>query len=111
MPFRTLVVEDSMLELVIAARDTQMTPKQVLNSVLAWQFKYQLPITFCSGRHYAAATIRTLLLHAARYAADETRRRVPSMVERVIANELHPVFNALADIVGVLDRGHEKRIG
>jgi DNA excision repair protein ERCC-4 len=108
IPFRALIIEDSMSELVEASRRTQMTPKQVLGSVLAWQFKYHILVTFCSGRHYAAATVRTLLLHGARYAADESLRRAPNMVERAIANELRPIFSALCKIGEVLEAGHEK---
>jgi DNA excision repair protein ERCC-4 len=111
IPFRALIIEDSMSELVEASRRTQMTPKQVLGSVLAWQFKYHILVTFCSGRHYAAATVRTLLLHGARYAADESLRRAPNMVERAIANELRPIFSALVEIADVLVTGRETHPG
>jgi hypothetical protein len=113
IPFRALVVEDNMSELFEASRRTQMTRKQVLSSVLAWQFKYHLPVTFCSGRHYAAATVRTLLLHGARYAQGSTPapRRAPNMVERAIANELRPIFSALVEIADVLVTGADSHPG
>ena len=107
--FRALVVEDTMAEFVTASRNTQLSVKQALSSTLAWVFKYQLPVMFCSGRSYAAATVRTLLLHAARYARDDNLapQRL-TIFEKDLAQALKPLRAALCDIADVLDRGHKK---
>ena len=108
IPYRALVIEDSMLELAIASRDTQMTVKQVFSSTLAWVFKYQLPVLFCSGRHYAAATVRTLLLHGARYAQEDTHLRPVNGLERRLRDALQPVLMGVCSVGDALNLGPQK---
>ena len=68
--FHALVIECPMIRLVESNRFSTLTPRQVMGSLLAWVFKYQMPIIFADNRDYAAATVRTLLFHAARYAIE-----------------------------------------
>ena len=50
-----------------ATAGRQLTPNQVVGSVLAWTFKYNIAPIFAGNRTNAAVVVTTLLRHAARY--------------------------------------------
>jgi hypothetical protein len=94
IPFRALVIEASIPDLLEATRDSKLHQRAVMGSVLAWTFKYGVAPIWCSGRPYAAAAVRTLLAHAARYAA-AAQTPPPSMLERALLAELRPLRGAV----------------
>ncbi len=65
--FRALVIEASMASVAAGTCYSQLTPRQVLGSVLAWTWKHSVPPIFASDRQFAAMAVATLLRHAARY--------------------------------------------
>ena len=65
--FRALVIEGTLIEVVDATAGRRLTPRQVLGSVLAWLFKYNVAPIFADNRTAAAVVVTTLLHHAARY--------------------------------------------
>ena len=69
--FRALVIEGTLAEVVDATAGRRLTPRQVLGSVLAWLFKYNVAPIFADNRTAAAVVVATLLHHAARYALAE----------------------------------------
>jgi ERCC4-type nuclease len=107
LPFRALVIEGSMPDLLEATKQTEMHPRQVIGSVLAWTFKYGVAPIFCSNRPHAAAAVRSLLRHAARYASNGHAAPV-NMLERSLMRELRPLRVALCDVADVLTSGREK---
>jgi DNA excision repair protein ERCC-4 len=107
LPYRALVIEAPMNELTEDARHSNLEPKQIMGSVLAWTFKYGVAPIFCSGRPFAAAAVRMLLYHGARYAV--AGRATPmNMFDRALWSELRPLRGALVEIADVMSCGREK---
>ena len=49
-PYRALVLEGEMRDLIEASQSSKLHPRVVMGSVLAWTFKYGLAQIFCPGR-------------------------------------------------------------
>ena len=65
--FRAIVIEGTLADVITATAGRQLTPNQVTGSVLAWVFKYGVPVIFAGNRALASMAVVTLLRHAARY--------------------------------------------
>jgi hypothetical protein len=106
IPFRAIVIEGSIPDLLEATHESKLHPRAVIGSVLAWAFKYGVAPVFCSGRPYAAAAVRTMLMHGARYApllaeADEAESSISpgvAALDKLLMRDLRPVRWALGKI-------------
>jgi DNA excision repair protein ERCC-4 len=65
--FKAIVIEGTLADVINATAGRQLTPNQVTGSVLAWVFKYGVPVIFAGNRALASMAVVTLLRHAARY--------------------------------------------
>ncbi len=61
MPYFALVLECDLSSLSKGEYRSQMKPKAVIQSLMAFSVRYRLPIFFCPGRGYAAKVIESLL--------------------------------------------------
>jgi DNA excision repair protein ERCC-4 len=105
--FRALVIEGEMRDLIDASKSSNLHPQAVIGSVLAWTFKFGVPPIFCPDSSFAAATVRRLLVHAARYAEDFTLPPIGQFVRNLMV-ALRPVQMGLCYVDDALARGREK---
>ena len=70
-----LVVECDLSSLANGNYSSEMNPKSVIQSLLAFSVRYNLPIFFCPDRKYAAKVTESLLM---KYAS-EIKKRVVAM--------------------------------
>ena len=75
LDYFALVIECELAALAKGAYVSAMTPKSVIQSILAFSVRYRLPIFFCPDRKHAARIVESLLT---KYAA-EIRKRVKAI--------------------------------
>ena len=75
LEFGAIVVEATLQDLLCPPRFSQMNPRSVVASLLAWSVKYGVPVYFAGDRIHAQATTRCLLTKFWYYAS-----RVPGHV-------------------------------
>ena len=61
LEYFALVIEADLLEIAGGQYRSQMNPKSVIQSLLAFSVRYNLPVFFCPGREYAARVVESLL--------------------------------------------------
>jgi ERCC4-type nuclease len=113
IPFRAIVIEGTIPDLLEATHESKLHPRAVMGSVLAWTFKYGTPPIFCSARTYAAAAVRTLLMHGARYAAmmaeaDEAEATISpglAALDKILLKNIQPLRWALASVSRTFTNG------
>jgi len=66
LDYFALVIEASLSDLINGRYRSQMTPKSVIQSLLAFSIRYRLPIFFCENRKYGQRITESLLLKYAR---------------------------------------------
>lgn len=71
--WRALVVEGEMRDIAAGTRHSTLTPRQIMSPLLAWTWKYGLPVWSAPDRAWAARMVELLLWHAARYALKERK--------------------------------------
>lgn len=62
LAYFALVIEADLVDLVAGKYQSRMSPKSVIQSLLALSIRYRLPIFFCPNRRYAARLVESLLL-------------------------------------------------
>jgi ERCC4-type nuclease len=68
--FSALVVEASLRDVLTPGR-SEIHPNAVLGSLVAWSWKFRLPIWLCGDRRLAQMVTERLLTKAAKYAAED----------------------------------------
>ena len=71
LDYFALVIEADLLTLSRGEYTSKMSPKAVIQSLLAFSVRYQTPIFFCPGRAHAARVVESLLL---KYLAEIEKR-------------------------------------
>lgn len=66
MEYFALVIEGSLTDMSKGRYRSQMQPKAVVQSLLAFSIRYRLPIFFCENRKYGQRITESLLLKYAR---------------------------------------------
>lgn len=66
-PYRALVIESDATMVARGHSHSKLNSRQIMQSLAAWQMRYQLPVTFMPDRAWAAAWVRSSLYHACRY--------------------------------------------
>jgi len=61
LDYFALVIESDMISLANGDYRSDMKPKSVLQSLMAFSVRYRLPIFFCPDREYASRVIESLL--------------------------------------------------
>lgn len=61
MDYFALVIEADLADLASGNYRSRMTPKSVIQSLMAFSVRYRLPVFFCPGRAYAARVVESLL--------------------------------------------------
>ncbi len=62
LEYFALVIEADLAEIAGGQYRSQMNPKAVIQSLMAFSVRYNLPVFFCPGREYAARVVESLLL-------------------------------------------------
>lgn len=62
LDYFALVVETDLAGLAAGKYRSDMNPKAVVQSLMAFSVRYRLPVFFCPGRDYAARVVESLLL-------------------------------------------------
>ncbi|MEW6267300.1 MAG: ERCC4 domain-containing protein [Thermodesulfobacteriota bacterium] len=71
LDYFALVLEADLKTLADGHYRSEMNPKAVVQSLLAFSVRYKLPVFFCPGREYAARVVESLLL---KYVAELEKR-------------------------------------
>ncbi len=66
LEYMALIIEASLSDIINHNYRSQMEPKAVIQSLLAFSVRYHLPLFFCENREYGARVTESLLLKYSR---------------------------------------------